>query len=241
MDAKALFQAGKLDEAVQALSAELRDNPTDAKRRTFLFELLCFAGQFDRAEKQLEALARENPQSEMGSLLYRAAIAAERKRQEVFTNKDFPAATPDGDAEVPGTLNGKPFNWIVDADPRIGPRLEVFAAGGYLWIPFRHIERIQIEAPKRLRDLLWVPARVLTGPAFKAIELGEVLVPALTVFSWKHPDNNVRLGRETHTEEVDGEVIPAGQKTFLVDGEEVSILEVRTLEFAAAQSAEAVN
>jgi type VI secretion system protein ImpE len=241
MTARELFQAGKLEEAVQALSAELRDNPTDAKRRTFLFELLCFAGQFDRAEKQLEALGRESNQAEMGALLYRAAIAAERKRQEIFTNKDFPAAPAEGDADVAGTLNGKPFNWIVDADPRIGPRLEVFAAGGYLWIPFRHIQNIQIEPPKRLRDLLWIPARVTTGMAFKAVELGEVLVPALTVFAWKHPDNNVRLGRETHTEEVDGEVIPAGQKTLLVDGEEVPILEVRTLEFATAQSAEAVS
>lgn len=241
MTAKELFQAGKLEEAVQALSVELRNNPTDAKRRTFLFELLCFAGDFDRAEKQLEALARDNAQTEMGALLYRAAIAAERKRQEVFTNKDFPPASPDGDPDIAGTLNGKPFTWIVDSDPRVGPRLEVFAAGGYLWIPFRHIERIHVEPPKRLRDLLWIPARVSTGPAFKAVELGEVLVPALTVFAGRHPDNNVRLGRETHTEEVDGEVIPVGQKTLLVDGEEVPILEVRDLEFVAAQSAEAVN
>jgi len=241
MTAKELFQAGKLEEAVQALSVDLRNNPTDAKRRIFLFELLCFAGEFDRAEKQLEVLAKDNAQTEMGALLYRAAIAAERKRQEVFTNKDFPAASTDGQPDTSGTLNGKPFTWIVDADPRLGARLEVFAAGGYLWIPFRHIERIEIQPPKRLRDLLWIPARVVTGPAFKAVELGEVLVPALTVFAWRHPDNNVRLGRETHTEEVDGEVIPAGQKTLLVDGEEISILEVRNLEFVAAQSAEAVN
>lgn len=241
MTANELYRAGKLDEAVQALSAELRENPTDAKRRTFLFELLCFAGDFDRAEKQLEALGRENAQSEMGALLYRASIAAERKRQEVFAKKDFPTASAEGDADISGSLNGKPFTWIVDADPRVGPRLEVFAAGGYLWIPFRHIERIEIQAPKRLRDLLWIPARVNTGPAFKAIELGEVLVPALTVFAWRHPDNNVRLGRETRTEELDGEVVPVGQKILLVDGEEIPILEVRTLEFATAQSAEAVN
>jgi type VI secretion system protein ImpE len=236
-----LYKAGRLEEAVQALSAELRDNPTDAKRRTFLFELLCFAGDFDRAEKQLEALGRENAQTEMGALLYRAAIAAERKRQDVFAKKEFPPSSSDVDADIGGTINGKPFSWIVDADPRIGPRLEVFAAGGYIWIPFRHIERIEIQPPKRLRDLLWIPARVNTGPAFKAMELGEVLVPALTVFAARNPDNNVRLGRATHTEEVDGEIIPVGQKIFLVDGEEIPFLEVRTLEFVTAQSAEAVN
>jgi type VI secretion system protein ImpE len=49
MNARELFQAGKLTEAVQALVAEVRDNPTDPKRRTFLFELLCFAGDYDRS------------------------------------------------------------------------------------------------------------------------------------------------------------------------------------------------
>ena len=42
--------------AHDALGAEVRDNPTDAQRRAFLFELLCFAGQYDRAEKQLNVL-----------------------------------------------------------------------------------------------------------------------------------------------------------------------------------------
>jgi len=44
-----------------ALLAELRDNPTDARRRTFLFELLCFAGEYERADKQLEVLAQAGP------------------------------------------------------------------------------------------------------------------------------------------------------------------------------------
>jgi len=44
--ARELFQAGKLDAAIDALGAEVRDNPTDTQRRTFLFELLCFAGQY---------------------------------------------------------------------------------------------------------------------------------------------------------------------------------------------------
>ena len=61
MTARELYQAGKLDEAVQALIAELRDNPGDTKRRTFLFELLCFAGNFDRAEKQLDILSQGSP------------------------------------------------------------------------------------------------------------------------------------------------------------------------------------
>ena len=57
MIAKQLFAAGKVQEAIAALGAHLRDHPTDSVQRTFLFELLCFAGQYDRAEKQLGVLA----------------------------------------------------------------------------------------------------------------------------------------------------------------------------------------
>jgi type VI secretion system protein ImpE len=52
-----LFQAGRLEETIAAVSAEMKSNPTDVRRRTFLFELLCFSGDYDRAEKQLALLA----------------------------------------------------------------------------------------------------------------------------------------------------------------------------------------
>jgi len=239
MTAKELYQAGKLDEAVQALSAELRNDPTDARRRTFLFELLCFAGDYDRAEKQLDVLAQSNKDADMGALVYRAALHAERLRQELFQKRDFPtggAASAEA-APLKGLLNGKPFSSIEDADPRVGERLEVFAAGAYLWIPLQHVASVEIPAPKLLRDLLWTPALVRTGPSFKGTELGEVLLPVLSPFSWKHSDGNIRLGRATEwQEEENGEAIPIGQKMFLVDDEEIPILEIRKLEFVSAEA-----
>ena len=238
MKAQELFQAGKLDEAVQALGAELRDNPADAKRRTFLFELLCFAGEYQRAEKQLDVLAADGRAAEMGTMLYRAALHAERIRQAIFEQKDYPSTGPAPEAPAAGSLNGTPFTFFSDADPRLGARLEVFAAGDYLWIPFEHISSIELEAPKRLRDLLWSPALVRTGPAFKGKELGEVLLPVISPLSWKHANNQVRLGRATEWEdEGTGDVVPLGQKMFAVDEDEVPILEIRKLEFATAQSA----
>ena len=92
MNPKELYQAGRLDDAIKALSAELRDQPTDIRRRTFLFELLCFAGEYDRADKQLEVLAQAGPESEMGVLLYRSALYAERQRQDLFERGEFPTA-----------------------------------------------------------------------------------------------------------------------------------------------------
>jgi type VI secretion system protein ImpE len=230
--AKELFQAGRLNDCVLALGAEVRDNPTDARRRTFLFELLCFQGEFDRAEKHLHVLAGASPDAQMGAVLYFSTLHAERVRHELFQKKDYPSAPTSGEPRG-GTIDGRPFESIEDADPRVGARLELFAAGAYLWIPFEHIEKIEIQAPKRLRDLLWVPALVRTGPAFRGTELGEVLLPVLSPFSFKHSDDNVRLGRATEWTEADGMAVPSGQRTFTVDDEDVPILEIRNIEFAA--------
>jgi type VI secretion system protein ImpE len=235
MNARELYQAGQLGPAVQTLGAELRDNPTDARRRIFLFELLCFAGEYDRAEKHLDVLAQSSPDAATGALLYRAALAAERTRHQLFEKRDYPSAP--APAPVRGKLNGKEFESLEDADPRIGARVEVFAAGDYMWLPLAHVSSIQIEPPKRLRDLLWAPALIHTGPELQDRELGEVLMPVLSPFSFRHADDAVRLGRATVWEEAEnGQEIPFGQKMLLVDGEEFPLLEIRTLEIAAADA-----
>jgi len=238
MDAHQLFKAGKLTEAIPALSAHLRDNPSDLRSRTFLFELLCFAGDYDRAEKQLAILQEDNKDSMLGALLYRAALAAERTRQEMFETKSFPKQHPvNGSAASPvkGKLNGKEFQSVSDADPRIGEKLEVFAAGDYLWISYADIASIQMEPPTKLRDLLWAPAKILTGPAFDSRELGEVLLPVISPLSFQHPDDDIRLGRATEwCEDENGEQSPYGLKALLVDGEEIPFLEIRLLEIDPA-------
>jgi type VI secretion system protein ImpE len=231
MSAADLLREGRLDAAIEAVGAELRAHPTDAKRRTFLFELLCFAGEYDRAQKQLEVLAGGGGNAATGALLYHAALHAERKRQEVFANREY-SREPSAGAATPirGTLDGRPFASISDADPRVGRRLEVFAAGNFLWIPFEHIAEVEIQAPRRLRDLIWAPAIVKTGPGFQGVELGEVLTPALAPLSWQYDDDSIRLGRATAwVEDEEGLEVPVGQKMLLVDGEEVPYLEVRRL------------
>jgi type VI secretion system protein ImpE len=231
MSAKELFQSGNIKDAIAALGALLRDNPADAKSRTFLFELLCFAGEYDRAEKHLNVLASGNGQAEMGAVLYLSAIHAERERESMFEMRTFP--TESVPPSPRGTLNGEPFESLEDADPRLGSRLELFAAGAYLWIPFLHIEAIELEAPKRLRDTLWAPAIVRTGPSFKGQELGQVLIPVISPLSYKCPNGNLALGRATEwVDDENYESVPLGQKMLLVDGEEFPFLEIRKLEFA---------
>ncbi len=242
MTPKELLAAGKLNEAVQALMGELRDNPTDVRRRTFLFELLAYTGDYERAEKHLKILSEAGTQTELGVLLYRGVLAAERARQDTFQNRDYAQMGALPPVSFSGTLNGQPFESLSDADARIGARLETYSAGTYLWIPFAHIASIEIEAPRRLRDLLWIPAKVRTGPAFQGMELGEVLVPVLSPLSFKHEDDEVRLGRMTVWEEDEnGEEVPYGQKMLAVDGEESPLLEVRKIEIVVKPAAEAAE
>src|SRR5690606_20649315 len=223
------YEQGRLSEAIQVLGGNLRQDPTLVRERTFLFELLCFAGEFDRAEKQLDLIAQTSREAEMGALLYRSALHAERTRQQLFLDNRAASGSP-APERLSGTLNGEPFSSISDADPRIGARLEVYAAGQYTWIPFAQIASVTAPLPQRLRDLLWIPAVVRPGESFTRAELGEVLVPATTPLAWRSSDEEVRLGRVTDWEELpDGTVVPIGQKLLRVDDELVPILEVREL------------
>lgn len=233
MTSRELIVAGKLQEAIQSLSTELRDLPDDKVRRTFLFELLCFAGEYGRAEKHLSILSEASPDAAVGTLLYRSALSAERKRRAFFEEKQYEGS---GGRPLPrkGTLNGEPFERIEDIDPRVGARLEVFVAGEYVWIPFPHIGSITMGAPRYLRDLLWSTATITASPALKDKEFGEVLVPILYPFSSQHERDEVKLGRETDwvLHETDPIEIPYGQKLFVLDGERtIPILEIRSLQF----------
>ena len=88
--------------SIKALNTEVRDNPTDIQRRTFLFELLCFAGAYDRAEKQLNFLADSSKEAQLGAILYHSALHGEKLRQDLFAKKEFPAPVEEKDVFVGG-------------------------------------------------------------------------------------------------------------------------------------------
>ena len=65
------------------------------------------------------------------------------------------------------------------------------------------------------------------------------MVPVLCPLSFEDSDDNVKLGRLSDWRQKDGEAVPVGQKSFLVDGEEISILEVRKIELQTEEASEA--
>lgn len=87
----ALLREGDLDGARAALVDNVRTKPGDDKARMFLFQLLCVTGEWEKARKQLQALAQVADNAQMLAATYNQAIEAELLRAEVFTGKaDMP-------------------------------------------------------------------------------------------------------------------------------------------------------
>ena len=75
---------------------------------------------------------------------------------------ELPQADRDGYLDSAcGTVNGEAFEWIADADMRLGPVLEAVVNGKYYWMPFSALAQVDIDPPEDLRDMVWLPAHFL--------------------------------------------------------------------------------
>jgi type VI secretion system protein ImpE len=127
---------------------------------------------------------------------------------------------------TPGTLNETPFEWIADADSRLGPVLEAVVNGRYYWIPFTRLTRIQIEAPEDLRDIVWMPAHLDFENGGEAV----ALIPTRYPGSENAADGLIALARKTIWEEVTADVHRGlGQRILATDADETPLMEVRTI------------
>jgi type VI secretion system protein ImpE len=68
MNAGELYKAGRLAEAIEAQIQEVKANPIDNGKRLFLFELLAFAGDLDRARRQIDAVSYDDADLDMATL-----------------------------------------------------------------------------------------------------------------------------------------------------------------------------
>ncbi|MGL4465284.1 MAG: type VI secretion system accessory protein TagJ [Planctomycetia bacterium] len=84
MTAVASYQAGRLKEAVEAQTAAVKAAPMDVGRRVLLFELLAFAGDLDRARRQLDALNLQAPEEIVAVNVCRELLDAETARRAVL-------------------------------------------------------------------------------------------------------------------------------------------------------------
>jgi type VI secretion system protein ImpE len=258
MTASDLFQAGQLRAAIDAQVTRVKAHPADRSARFFLFELVLFAGDLDRARKQLDVLRYDDPKHTAAIEQYRAALDAEKSRREVFAGRAEPKVLGVAPEHVRHRLEA--IRLLADGNPEHArARLDeanaaVPALTGTLnGQPFEGL----YDADERLGTVLevfggggvysWVPlehvASVTTNPPQHPRDVilrpahivltdgteGDVLLPGLYPLSHDHPDDDVKLGRATEWLGDAGISRGAGGKLFLTGDRSVRLVELVTV------------
>jgi type VI secretion system protein ImpE len=263
MQAAELYEQGKLAEAIAAAAEEVRGRPGDAGRRAFLAELLLFTGDWERADRHLDALGELETKMLMTVNLLRHLVRAEQARQQLFT-----------DGRVPEFLAAPP-PWLRDhlqavvclraGQPDEAARLLAGAAASRPRLagtcdgrPFDDcrdtddVTACLFEVLTSTGKYYWVPMASVESldlhPPQRPRDLlwrrarmivrggpdGEVYLPALYPGAPAEADDDLRLGRKTEWRGGDGAPVRgAGQRVLEAGGADVAFLEIRQMAFAA--------
>jgi type VI secretion system protein ImpE len=125
-----------------------------------------------------------------------------------------------------GSINGQPFEWIADADSRLGPVMEAIINGRYYWVPFSRLREVTLEAPEDLRDLVWMPAHLMYENGGESL----ALIPTRYPGSQRAGDGSLALSRKTTWEPFAEDAFRGlGQRIIATDTGETPFLEIRAL------------
>jgi type VI secretion system protein ImpE len=137
--------------------------------------------------------------------------------------------------DLGGEINGERFEWIADADMRMGPVLEIIINGRYFWMPFSAISSLKVDAPEDLRDSVWTAANMTlqNGGEFVA------LIPTRYVGTSETDDAAAKLSRATTWTDMGHETyVGFGQRLLTTDKSDVALMDLRELKIDAVASAE---
>jgi type VI secretion system protein ImpE len=261
VNAGELFRTCRLKEAITAALEEVRNNPTDAGRRLFLSELLCFSGELERADNQLDAVGTADAKIMPWILTFRQLIRAEQHRREVFTQGRPPEflSRPEGAVKLlleaatcarQGALQDAAR--LLDQAEQARPRVKG-TCDGAAFEDFRDLDdqvSCILEVLTTQGNYYWIPIDQIESIEFhkpvRSRDLiwrcthlivrdgpdGEVYVPVLYPGAAEESQDDLRLGRRTDWR--GGEqtsVQGVGQRTFLVGDDARAILELTTVTF----------
>jgi type VI secretion system protein ImpE len=259
-EAKQQLDNGNLKGAMDAALNSVKANPTDQAARTFLFELSCFSGDWERAERQLEVVGHQDVNAMIGAMIYRQNFKAERDRANLFANglkPEFLQAPPayiDNLLQANNRLregNTAEARQMLDDVEETRPAFPC-RVNGEEFGDFRdYNDSTMCVFEAILKDqYVWLPLEQVQKIEFfkpktlrdlywiqAQVELsngtnGEMFIPALYSDSWKSDDDQIRLGRMTDWRDAGEELfIGEGLKLFWMDGTEKSILDIQTIEF----------
>lgn len=157
-------------------------------------------------------------------------------RGEADAGRQLRAQAMEAAPTTAGNANGQPFEWIADADGRLGPVLEAVINGRYYWLPFERLAKVTIDEPQDLRDAVWMPA------TFEFVNGGQTvgLIPT------RYPDTELAAGdalalarRTEWRESAPGEFTGLGQRLLATDSQDWALMDLRTIELQPAVRSDA--
>jgi type VI secretion system protein ImpE len=263
MSASDHFRAGRLNEAISEAQMAVRARPTDEASRYLLAELLCFTGELEKADKQLDALRDLDPKSMMTVSMFRQLIRSEQARQQFFQDGRVPEfidqPTDDLELHLKASMllregsKAEAADVLGQAEGQRKPE-----RGTCDGTPFSDIRDLDdttssfFEVYTATGKYFWLPFEKVTEIEFRPPERPrhllwrsarlthrdgpeiEVHLPALYAGSAKQEDVQCQLGRMTNWLGGDGEPTRGiGQRTFLIDDEARGIMEITTIRFEA--------
>jgi type VI secretion system protein ImpE len=265
-NAKELLAQGNLAGAIDSITQDVKSRPADVPARIFLFELLCFAGDYDRAEKHLDVIGHQKEEMLIGTTVYRQLLKAEKVRRNVFCGDSLPGFLMDPPGYVSlylesiklarGSAPEKArilLEKAMELVPQIsgkadGKAFDEFEDSNIFTGPFLEImagenyswlpfeEIKQIELGKPEQLRDLIWARA--NVELRGGKLGEVFVPVLYPCTSDDQDDSVKLGRITKWIEMgSGLTRGAGQRLFLAGGQEKAILEIAEISFESVAEA----
>lgn len=210
----------------------LAEMDSDSMMLSRIFEpiLLCEAIRADVFAGKRTPIIFGQPPEWIGSLV---------QAMELFGQGEFRAGAQlrdkafDAAPMSPGKINGEAFEWIADADERLGPVLEVMLEGRYYWIPFCRIRQVFIEPVTDLRDLVWAPAQFVWENGGQAA--GHI--PTRYPGTERSNDGNLKLARKTEWFNKGGVNVGLGQRIVATDVGEYPLLEIRNIELTSSEVA----
>ena len=121
------------------------------------------------------------------------------------------------------------FEWIADADMRLGPVVEAVINGRYCWVPFCRLAALQVEPPTDLRDCVWTAAHLWFTNG------GESVAFIPTRYAGTPLDDGaLALARRTEwLEAAPGLQVGQGQRLWATDTGDLALMDVRRVDLAA--------
>jgi len=132
-----------------------------------------------------------------------------------------------------GLVSGDSFEWVADADPRLGPVLEAILEDTYHWVPFSRLASLALEQPETMGDLVWARAIFQWKQGGSTAGFIPVRYPATE----SSTDRALQMSEKTEWQEhPEGWVFGLGQRLLLTSqpDKDYPLLEIRQLQFAPA-------